>query len=149
MAATMEAFQSLTLSLGVTEGVKLLVRRQRPNESPDNSFRFDGPGPGGSHKSLPSGHASGAFALASSFALNYPDDDYVAPIAYTLAGFVSWSRLNDDKHWTTDVLLGGGLGFAMSYTIHRLNAFGDSKSAVTAGPYLDGSRQGIQVTIRF
>jgi membrane-associated phospholipid phosphatase len=149
VAATMEAFQSLVLTLGITEGIKLLARRQRPNENPDDSFRFDGPGSSGGHKSLPSGHASGAFALASSLALNYPDDDYVAPIAYTFAGLVSWSRLNDDRHWATDVLFGGGLGFAMSYTVNRLNAFGNRKSAVAAGPYLDGSTQGIQVTIRF
>jgi hypothetical protein len=147
--ATMESLQSLAISIGLFEGIKLLARRQRPNESPDDAFRFDGPGAGGNHKSFPSGHAAGSFAVATSFALNYPDDDFVAPIAYALAGFVSWSRLNDNKHWTSDAVLGAGLGYAMSLTVHRLSPFADPKSPVTAGPYLDGETQGVQVTVRF
>jgi membrane-associated phospholipid phosphatase len=147
--ATMESLQSLAISIGLFEGIKLLAHRERPNESPNDAFRFDGPGTDGSNKSLPSGHAAGAFAVATSFALNYPDDDFVAPTAYTLAGLVSWSRLNDNKHWTTDVLLGAGLGYAMSLTVHRLNPFGNPKSPVTARPYLDGDSQGVQVTVKF
>lgn len=148
-AATMEAFQSLVLSLGLMEGIKLISHRQRPNESPDNALRFDGPSTHGDHKSFPSGHVAGAFALASSFALNYPDDDFVAPVGYTLAGMVALSRINDDKHWTTDVLLSAGLAYGMSVIIHRLNGFGDRSGPVTAAPYFDGATRGLQITLRF
>jgi membrane-associated phospholipid phosphatase len=146
---TMEAFQSLVLALGLTEGIKLLARRQRPNESPDDSFRFDGPGAGGNHKSFPSGHVSGTFAVATSFALTYPGDDFVAPVAYSLAGLVAWSRINDDKHWTTDVLLGAGLGYALGHIVHRLSPFGETSDRVTAAPYLEGDTEGIRVTLKF
>jgi membrane-associated phospholipid phosphatase len=59
--------------------------------------------------SMPSGHTSVAFALATSLA-----DDIRRPWAtvglYTLATGTAWSRINDDQHWFSDVVFGAIVG---------------------------------------
>ncbi len=110
------SLESTIISAGMTAGLKSLFGRARPPEE-DGAYSFIGPTLDGSHMSLPSGHATQAFAVASVAGEVYRDIPYVRVGAYALAGAVAWSRLNDDRHWTSDVILGGTIGTAIGRAI--------------------------------
>ncbi|HLW07688.1 MAG TPA: phosphatase PAP2 family protein, partial [Marinilabiliaceae bacterium] len=58
-----------------------------------------------SYKSLPSGHASLAFAVFTPFAENYSRWLYAIPIS------VAFGRVYQNKHWFSDVVVGSSIGF--------------------------------------
>lgn len=60
--------------------------------------------------SFPSGHAMGAFALASVFAEQYRDKRWVGWCAYGTATLIGTSRVALGRHFPADVLVGGLLG---------------------------------------
>lgn len=90
----------------VTTGIKLASGRSRPEDSPDDPYRFD-PFAGGD--SFPSGHATIAFAAA--VALDRETTaGWVPWVVYPAATLVAWSRVHDLKHWTSDVMVGSAIG---------------------------------------
>jgi membrane-associated phospholipid phosphatase len=52
-----------------------------------------------------------AFAAATVFAMEYKDKPIVPILAYAAASLVGVSRITENKHWATDVLVGAGLGY--------------------------------------
>ena len=96
---------SIVLTAAEFETIKRITGRARP-DSGLGGFHFD---PFSGSESFPSGHASVAFAVAASLA-----DDIHRPWAtaglYTVATGTAYSRLNDDRHWLSDVALGAVLG---------------------------------------
>jgi membrane-associated phospholipid phosphatase len=94
------------LVAGATSSVgKLMAGRPRPDQSLD----ADGFVPFSGQAAMPSGHATMAFALATSLS-----DEIHRPWAtvglYTLATSVGWSRINDNRHWLSDVAAGALVG---------------------------------------
>jgi hypothetical protein len=85
--------------------IKLFVGRNRPTFTTDQ-YQFK---PFSSRASYPSGHTAQAFALASSVS-----DEIGSPVAslglYTLASLTGWSRINDNRHWLSDVVSGALIG---------------------------------------
>jgi PAP2 superfamily len=65
----------------------------------------------GGGRSFPSGHAATSFAFASVFADRYPHNRWIKWGAYALATGVSLSRYPAKKHFPSDILVGGTLGF--------------------------------------
>ncbi len=63
------------------------------------------------YSSFPSGHTTVAFAAATVFALEYRDKPMVRVIAYSAASLIGLSRITENKHWATDVLVGAALGY--------------------------------------
>lgn len=63
-----------------------------------------------SNSSFPSGHTTVAFAAATVFAKEYANHPIVPIIAYSAATLISVSRITENKHWATDVLVGAALG---------------------------------------
>ncbi|MFW5787151.1 MAG: phosphatase PAP2 family protein [Halanaerobiales bacterium] len=61
-----------------------------------------------SYHSMPSGHTTTAFALATTIANHYPK---YKKLSYSFATLVGISRLYEDVHWASDVISGAGLGF--------------------------------------
>ncbi|MFT3825642.1 MAG: phosphatase PAP2 family protein [Chitinophagaceae bacterium] len=61
--------------------------------------------------SFPSGHTTTAFAIATVFAKRYKSDAWVGVTAYSLATLVGISRMTENRHWGSDVLAGGILGY--------------------------------------
>ena len=89
----------------VNMGFKESVGRHRPT-NPTDAFRFS---PFSGNDSWPSGHTTMAFALATGVA----DEVHSTPATiglYTAATLTAWSRLNDDKHWLSDVTMGALVG---------------------------------------
>ncbi|HEV7364287.1 MAG TPA: phosphatase PAP2 family protein [Gemmatimonadales bacterium] len=96
---------SLFLAGGTTGVAKYVFGRSRPSETTD-AHQFD---PFSGNDAFPSGHTTVAFALAT--ALSDDIHRIWASIGlYTLATGVGWSRLNDNKHWLSDVAAGAVVG---------------------------------------
>lgn len=61
--------------------------------------------------SFPSGHTTVAFAAATVYALEYRDKPLIPIISYGAATLIGLSRITENKHWPTDVLVGAILGY--------------------------------------
>jgi membrane-associated phospholipid phosphatase len=113
-------FASVVLAGVFTGGAKVVTGRLRPDES-TTQYSFK---PFTHHDALPSGHATVAFALATSLA-----DEIRRPWASALlfagATGTAWSRLNDHKHWLSDVVAGAAVGITAANVIEgRWRIFG-------------------------
>lgn len=62
-------------------------------------------------KSFPSGHAAASFAFASVIAHRYPKNQWLRWSVYALATGVSLARVGGNKHFASDILVGGTLGY--------------------------------------
>jgi membrane-associated phospholipid phosphatase len=62
-------------------------------------------------RSFPSGHAAASFAFASVIAHRYPQKFWLKWGAYGLATGVSLARVGGKKHFASDILVGGALGY--------------------------------------
>ena len=91
-------YRSFATNAVATYGLKKAIDKDRPDHSDDDSF--------------PSGHTSIAFQGASFIHKRY-GLEYSIP-AYVGATFVGYSRIEADKHHTSDVLAGAALGVASS-----------------------------------
>ncbi len=94
------------LTAGLVSSIlKEAVGRRRPDQ-PTDAFHFR---PFSGNDSWPSGHTTMAFALAAGVS----DEVHRLPVSillYGAAGLTGWSRLNDDRHWLSDVLAGAAVG---------------------------------------
>ncbi len=120
---TFLATQSYITGAVVMVLVKNLTGRQRPNYYGTDSIAakatFHGPFSKVAKEyngnrvgsSFPSGHATVAFAAATVFAMEYKDKPWVPIFAYSVASLIGLSRITENKHWATDVLVGAGLGY--------------------------------------
>jgi membrane-associated phospholipid phosphatase len=70
--------------------------------------------------SLPSFHATEAFAVASVVA-EHLDHPVASILAYGLAGGVGLSRIHDDRHWASDIVLSAAIGTAVGKAVTFLN----------------------------
>jgi len=77
----------------LTQGVKFSVQRRRPN---------------GGRYSFPSGHTSAAFVTAAVVQRHY--GWRLGVPAYGLASYVAMSRLSENRHFASDVLVGAAIG---------------------------------------
>lgn len=102
---------SLALAGIMVSSTKLVVGRVRPGQTDETVFR-----PFSGSDAFPSGHATMAFALATSIA-----DEIRRPWAtaalMTVAAATGWSRLNDGKHWLSDVVAGAALGITSAQLV--------------------------------
>jgi membrane-associated phospholipid phosphatase len=87
--------------------LKVTFDRQYPY-SPHSTGEFWGGG-----RSFPSGHSAASFAFASVIAHRYPHNRWIKWGAYALATGVSLSRYPAKKHFPSDILVGGTLGYVM------------------------------------
>lgn len=108
---------SLLASGIVAVGMKYAFNRKRPYVTyPDlisNLTKENTP-------SFPSGHASSAFATATSLSLMYPRWYVIAP-SFLWAGAVGYSRMELGAHYASDVLAGAIMGAGSSFLMWKLN----------------------------
>ncbi len=109
------------LAAGAVNGtLKYVVGRERPSAT-DDPLHFRPFNASNRWQSFPSGHAVVAFSLATSIS-EEADRPWVTAVTYGGATLVGWSRIYDDKHWTSDVVGGALLGYGVSRaTLHLLH----------------------------
>jgi membrane-associated phospholipid phosphatase len=123
-SAFLLTIESVILSGALTGGFKLLTGRRRPSEA-EGAFDWEGPlGGGAIDSAFPSGHTAKAFGAASVIAEIYGDEyPWVPWLAYSAAAGTGLSRINDEKHWASDVFLGGAIGILVGKMVTRYSPF--------------------------
>ena len=100
------ALQSAAVAGGSSLLIKQAVNRARP-EADNGHWSTQAAGQSKSDSSFPSNHAAVAFALATPFA-----EEYDAPWLYGAAAAASLGRTAQRKHWLSDTVAGGLIGYA-------------------------------------
>ncbi|MBI3447499.1 MAG: phosphatase PAP2 family protein [Acidobacteria bacterium] len=135
MANDMFGFADAILTnRGITSLVKNIVGRHRPG------LEFADPNATGAasfdalnarrhyHRSFPSGHASGSFTMLSylertvarKVGLHSLARKFTFGVLYGMAGYVIYTRVDQDEHYLSDVLAGAALGTWEARTYYRL-----------------------------
>ena len=127
----MDLIESTLLAEGMTELIKVAVRRERP-------IRDDGTRAAG--YAFPSGHAAGTFAAATVLQ-QHLGWKWAVP-TYLTASYVAMSRIAEDRHWASDVVAGAteGIIVGRSVTWHGRNFY--------ASPMLLPRGAGIMVNVK-
>jgi membrane-associated phospholipid phosphatase len=98
--------------------VKAVTRRKRPTDvPPGGSFSgtfFSGGKSPFKGSSFPSGHAAGAFSVATVVASRYHNHRWVPWLVYGFATAVSFSRVTTSAHFPSDVFLGAAIGYTVT-----------------------------------
>ena len=134
-------FKSSLYSAGATTVLKNIIKEQRPNHADRYSF--------------PSGHTTTAFAFASTVAQLH--EWYWGTAAYLFAGFVGFSRINDNYHYLHDVAAGAtigavyGIGVTEIYKkyLSKNNGKSSDKTAFNLMPIVDPEIKGLLVRYEF
>ena len=93
---SLRALDAVTSSILLSEGMKSLVQEKRPDSN--------------EHDSFPSGHATGAFAIATVESAFHPKQ---AIYWFTGASLISASRVTLHRHTVGDILAGAALGYGV------------------------------------
>jgi hypothetical protein len=97
---------------------KLVTRRERPSDIPaGQSFNhtfFRSQIVSGNGSSFPSGHAAGAFCVATVVSTRYKNHRWVPWVMYGAATAISLSRVTTLAHFPSDVFVGAAMGYSVS-----------------------------------
>jgi membrane-associated phospholipid phosphatase len=148
-ATGVDAMVTMGISqLLLTLPLKVAVGRTRP-------YLDKGAGdfhPFGGGESFPSGHATQAFALASVVA-EHADQPWVTGVSYGLAGLVGLARMEQRKHFLSDVVAGGLIGTFVGKTVvsynQSLRVSARSRVAFSFSPVLQPGGYGLTLAARF
>jgi len=94
--------------------LKPVVGRHRP-DSTNDAWRFNPFSSEGEWHSFPSSHAVHAFSIAAGAAVA-TRQSWVAPVGYSAATVVAWSRVYHDEHWSSDVTSSAVIGMSAAAT---------------------------------
>ena len=140
--------ESFVITGVFVQTLKFSTHRHRPYTG-DPYNTWDGPSFSneGGHLSFPSGDASSAFAVASVVASEY--NNIVVPIlTYGAAAAISYGRVHDQGHWTSDVFVGAAIGFFTGKAVVNYHeASGSNK--ISFVPMVDAKNIGGLLTYRF
>ena len=110
------ALQSTVGAGAVALVLKSAIGRRRPNVAPNTAFSFRPFAFKGN--SFPSGHTTVAFALATSLATE-TRDKWSDALFFGAATLTGYSRINDDKHWLSDIVFGAAVGIVSARVVQR------------------------------
>jgi len=113
----LHTLESVVMAQAITASVKSIAGRARPLQDPDHPFNYRlGRGfRSDMYSSMPSGHTSSAFAAASAatseVGAHWPRHKTAVGVTlYTAAGLVGLSRMYNNKHWASDVVVAAAVG---------------------------------------
>lgn len=104
--------ETLLDSLILVEVLKVIAGRTRPDSPKEKRF-FEG------GTSFPSGHAIESWSIASLIAHEYHRGKWVPVLAYGLAAVVSSARFAAQRHYASDILAGGAMGWFIGRYVSR------------------------------
>ena len=123
----------------VTNSFKYVIGRGRPTDG-RGAYNFR---PFSGQDSFSSGHTTEAFALASVISEHY-DSLWVQVPAYGLASAVGYARLNNNRHWPSDVLAGAAIGTFVGKTVVHFN---QKHRQVSIQPLVGPDIHGVQMSM--
>ena len=143
--------EAIVLNGIVTTGLKVITGRSRPfrnNGNTDMDFfemEFED-----IENSLPSGHASTAFAVATVLSERI-DNVYASVALYSLAGLTAFQRIYADKHWLSDTILGAALGTVIGLKVVKLNSEEENNSSLNfnVSPVINSNGYGVGIVLNF
>jgi membrane-associated phospholipid phosphatase len=129
--------EAVAVSQVVVATIKFATARQRPYAHYKSTTYGDSDE---ARLSFPSGHAALGFALTTGAAMvchwrHYKTEPYVWVAGIGLSLSVEYLRIAADKHWFTDVAVGGGIGFAAGLIVPTLL----EHNAITIAPVPNGA----------
>ena len=86
-----------------------------------------------------------AFTFASVLATHYSDRPWIPVVAYSVAGLSGLARIYDNKHWTSDVIVGAALGYAIGKWVVKNNRYCN----LTINPAIGLGYNGLNVRFGF
>lgn len=113
---SIEVIGGLAFTTVLTEGLKVIVNRQRPYEKYADIYPYEYE----KGKSFPSGHTAVAFSTATSLAMIYKKW-YITVPAYLWSTSVAYSRLYLGQHYPSDVLASAFIGSGSAWVSHKVN----------------------------
>jgi len=144
--------EAIFLNGVVTKGLKIITGRSRPFRNEGNheidffEMEFED-----EQNSLPSGHTSTAFAVAT--VLSERIDNLYASIAlYSFAGLTAFQRIYNDKHWFSDTILGAAIGTVIGVKVVKLNSDNDNHDSsidMNITPVVNSNGYGVGVVFKF
>ncbi len=141
--ASLTAIKALIISSLYAQLIKQISHRHRPYQDIEsNSENWDGPFSNFKYTSFPSAHTVSAFSVATIFALTYKNKKKVQIVSYSLAALTALSRLNDNKHWASDVFFGAALGYSIGKLIYN-----NSSNKLEIIPYSLLKENGVQLVL--
>ena len=138
--------ESLAITGIVTEAIKHTTHRHRPVSGGVEEVAWDGPRFSRVHRSFPSGHSAAAFATATVVVSEYGDNLFVPPLVYGAASLCALSRVHDDAHWLSDVVVGSLIGHLIARAVIGLNG-GPRYAGLTISPV--GYEQGAALSLSY
>ena len=128
------------ITSGITHGIKYIINKTRPNGSP---------------YSFPSGHTTFAFTNAT---VLFNEFHETAPVlaysGYVFSATTGAFRMINNKHWLSDVLVGAGIGIAVTNLVYyfepfkNFNPFKKSKN-ITFIPQINDNQYGLYFLYKF
>jgi len=119
-----DVLRAQALSLGLTYGLKYAVGRERPDHSSEDSF--------------PSGHTAQTFESATVLARYFGLPNAIP--AFGVATYIALSRLNQNRHFLSDVTFGAGIGIAVGWSATH------GRGNWNIAPALSRSERGVRVS---
>jgi hypothetical protein len=121
-----------------TLAIKSVMGRSRPyvGEGPYKFHFFE---VDNDFLSLPSGHATIAFALSSVLASRI-GNTVVSVVLYSLAALTACSRVYSDEHWLSDSALGAAIGTSVGLTVAGPRGNGGDRGGLHVAPFPGGVR---------
>jgi membrane-associated phospholipid phosphatase len=135
--------ESLVMTEVITGVAKEIMGRSRPytGKGP-HDFNFFGFDSKTEHLSMPSGHTSTIFSMMTVIAKQY-NHWWIKIPAYTAGLSVALQRIDAHQHWTSDVIIGGSLGFWVGSALVNGNRI--KSQNVSFCPYLLPNAVGVSV----
>jgi len=123
----MDLLQAQILTEALVQPIKFATHRMRPDES--------------NHQSFPSGHAAVTFAGATVLERHLGWRKSI--LGYTIASYVAASRLHDNRHHLSDVIVGAAVGTAAGRAVvhHKADEWAVMPTRVPGGVALLVTRQ--------
>jgi undecaprenyl-diphosphatase len=126
--------------------LKTVAARARPTSQGEGDFFTYHPKSGQDTGSFPSGHAMGAFAVASVVSKQYPEKRWVSWVMYGTATLIGTSRVVLARHYPSDVVVGAVLGNSIGrMVVTRARGDGTAAPPGRLEPIFDRNRHAVGI----